>query len=387
MSSKILFGLMASATFLLSACGDEVTEVTEVNEVGMMVIEKGEALPTCSSDNEGAMIYAVDSAAAYFCVNRKWTSMKGEKGDQGEPGKDGKQGKQGEQGDKGDPGEKGEQGEKGDAGDSGDKGDKGADGVGCSVTDDGEGTITINCGEGKDTTTAVFHKAMCKSVPYDPDNHVCDSRDGHIYRYVTIGTQTWMAENLNYAYTGKTSTLDSSSFCLGDKGDGDRGILNCEKNGRAYLWSAAIDSAGIIAGNKANHCGFYADSCNMENITRGVCPAGWHIPSRGEFDILFAFVGYPEAKELKSTSGWKEKDGKYDESNDGGNGNDSYGFSAYPVFDMYSTTGDDVEGTSVTYWDDDLDLALIDYEHDSITFDVIPSISPNFRGSVRCIKD
>ena len=313
MSNKILsclspwkgVALIGSTALLLSACGDEITEVTEVNEVGMKVIEKGEALPKCSSDNEGAMIYAVDSAAAYFCVNRKWTSMKGEKGDQGEPGKDGKQGKQGEQGDAGSSctmealldssgfkvlcgGDSvgvvlnGATGEKGDAGDSGDKGDKGADGVGCSVTDDGEGTITINCGEGKDTTTAVFHKAMCKSVPYDPDNHFCDSRDGHIYRYVTIGTQTWMAQNMNY----KTTYSRCYNF---DK-------TNCETDGSLYLIRDSLE----------------------------VCPAGWHLPDTSEYRILIKTAGGDASagKMLKSSNGWQTEDG---------NGIDTYGFSIIPA--------------------------------------------------------
>ena len=359
MSKSIYYSIAASAAFLLSACGDEVTEVTEVNEVGMKVIEKGENLPSCSSDNEGAMIYAVDSAAAYFCVNRKWTSMKGEKGDQGEPGKDGKQGKQGEKGDKGDkgdPGEQGEQGEKGDQGEKGedgssctaellsdssgykvvcngdsigvvlngadgekgDKGDqgeqgnkgdagpKGDTGVGCSLLDDGNGSVKVTCGEGKGATTTTLYKAVCGNVPYDPERekcdglcgtkpfistrYFCDDRDNQIYRFVTIGTQTWMAQNMNY----KTN----HSLCYNNE------EINCETDGRLY---------------------FIGDSLE-------VCPGGWHLPDTSEYKILFNTVGGESiaGKMLKSSSGWLTTNDK------DGSGTDAYGFSIVPAGSLLS---------------------------------------------------
>ena len=60
------------------------------------------------------------------------------------------------------------------------------------------------------------------SVYVDPSTVVkgsmTDERDGQTYRTVTIGTQTWMAENLNYAYTGVPfiygdNISDSTSWC------------------------------------------------------------------------------------------------------------------------------------------------------------------------------
>ncbi len=70
-----------------------------------------------------------------------------------------------------------------------------------------------------------------------------DSRDGQTYRTVKIGTQTWMAENLNYAYTGvpynySGNTSDSTSWCYKNEPE------NCAKYGRLYTWAAAMDSVG-----------------------------------------------------------------------------------------------------------------------------------------------
>ncbi|WP_295860565.1 hypothetical protein [uncultured Fibrobacter sp.] len=71
-SGAILF---LSSAFLFG-CGDEnTTEITQV--VGMQVLEKGEAMPKCSSDNEGAMVYSVDSAEAFYCINKKFAQAHG----------------------------------------------------------------------------------------------------------------------------------------------------------------------------------------------------------------------------------------------------------------------------------------------------------------------
>ena len=110
--------------FLLAACGgDVVTEVTEVHETGMKLVEKGDELPKCTTENEGAMIYALDSAAAYACINREWVSFNGKDGADGKDGRDGKDGEDGAKGEKGDKGDQGEKGAKGDTGEKGAQGD------------------------------------------------------------------------------------------------------------------------------------------------------------------------------------------------------------------------------------------------------------------------
>jgi len=108
-----------------------------------------------------------------------------------------------------------------------------------------------------------------------------DSHDGTVYKTIKIGEQIWMAENLN--------VVMEDSWCYENKPD------NCKKYGRLYSWDMAMSA----------------------------CPEGWHLPSKDEFETLFATVGgQPTAgKMLKSKKGWKKS----------GNNTNEFFFSALPA--------------------------------------------------------
>ena len=406
-------GAILLVSMMFAACGDEVTEV-----VGMQVVEAGDALPKCTVDNEGAMVYSVDSAAAYYCVNRKWTSMKGKDGKDGVDGKNGKDGADGKNGKDGKNGTNGTNGTNGSSGKScsavaidngykivcggdsvgvvlngenGVKGDSGVAGTSCTAEKDSDG-VKITCTDGKSFTlsngadgtdgknceivsdlngaiilacgedTTMLYKAVCGTKPYDPAKQICDTRDMQLYRVVTIGEQTWMAENLNY----KTE----NSWCGGgiDSTEGD-----CIKYGRLYTYAAAV-------GKSEDECGFGKANCGFSGMVRGVCPEGWLLPDNTEWNKLFTAVGDSAGKKLRSLTGWA----------DNGNGTDAYGFSAFPAGYRNRKGNFGGEGGYAYFWSASrysTDVAHgmgLDYSIESAGLD---SYRKDTAISVRCLKN
>ena len=198
----------------------------------------------------------------------------------------------------------------------------------------------------------------CKTEAEDNCEYgtLTDDRDGQTYKTVKIGEQWWMAENLNYAYTGvpfkyvlsTDSNLvyysDSTSWCFNDSAE------YCTKYGRLYTWSAAMDSSGILPGNAANGCG-YDSICSPTYPVRGVCPEGWHLPDSTEWFTLFTAVGgkATAGMVLRSTEGWNDiidnNGNKYDS-----NGSDNFGFSALPVGRVRVSWLYDNEGIHANFW-------------------------------------
>ena len=210
-----------------------------------------------------------------------------------------------------------------------------------------------------------------------------DLRNGQTYKTVTIGDQTWMAENLNYAYTGvpyeyiKESEVyasDSMSWCYDDDPD------NCTKYGRLYTWAAAMDSVGTWSTN-GKGCG-YGSTCSPTGTIRGICPEGWHLPSTTEWNTLFTAVGGQSTagQVLKSQTGW----------DDSGNGTDAFGFSALPAGYRNDDGRYDLEGYYVYFWsstEDDSHGAYYMFLHYYYGRAYLNYSSKYYGHSVRCVKD
>ncbi|QQS03879.1 MAG: chitobiase/beta-hexosaminidase C-terminal domain-containing protein [Fibrobacterota bacterium] len=183
---------------------------------------------------------------------------------------------------------------------------------------------------------------------------------GVVYKTVTIGTQTWMAENLRYK-------IDSSWWY---KGSADSGA----KYGLLYTWQGAM--------NLHDSCESKLCGRQVREKNQGICPSGWHIPSFVDWRILEAnFKNLDEVStELKSTANWLE----------GKNGTDFVGFSAQPGGERTSSNSYFFVNSAANFWSSSENSpASASY----FTLLTGPSLSATMVSSkengysIRCIKD
>jgi len=184
----------------------------------------------------------------------------------------------------------------------------------CTANDNGE---TDDNGKSYYCLKGCNDKGTMEKYGYLPD-----SRDGKTYKTVVIGTQTWMAENLNYNAIG--------SVCF------NRDDANCTKYGRLYDWVTAMN----IDDDKYYSEGWNEDDDNNHNDVehQGICPDGWHLPNMSERNALINFV--ESKKECSNDVGTNLKSIKWDIL-----GMDEYGFSALPGGNYRSNDGDDYTGS------------------------------------------
>ena len=201
---------------------------------------------------------------------------------------------------------------------------------------------TCKNGGGNDNKIKSCVKDMVKALPKEaylnPEieyGTMTDSRDKKVYKTVTIGTQTWMAENLNYADSVTIPSLKGKSWCY------DNVEKNCDVAGRLYTWAAAIDSVTLYNGGEGVDCG-YGKTCSLPAKVQGICDNGWHLPTGAEWETLFTAVGGSSTagKVLKSQTGWY----------DNGNGTDVFGFSAHPAGYRSHYGNFDDSDSLVSFW-------------------------------------
>ena len=210
-------------------------------------------------------------------------------------------------------------------------------------------------------------------IAYDS---MTDPRDGQIYKTVKIGDQVWMAENLNYADSIKTPSLIGKSWCYANKAE------NCAVTGRLYTWTAAIDSVKLATdADNPQDCGS-GKECTLPDTVQGICPPGWHLPEKKEWDTLLTKVGGEATalKVLKSQTGWFHD----------GNGSDDVGFSALPAGDRINNGNFFDIGKLAGFWsasETDYNYAkALDLGYCS-NYAALGYYYKGYGFSVRCLKD
>ena len=191
-----------------------------------------------------------------------------------------------------------------------------------------------------------------------------DARDDQTYETVTLGDQTWLAQNLNY----KTD----NSWCYDDDPE------NCEIYGRLYNWEAAMDA----------------------------CPAGWHLPSDQEWSTLIKYLDplsrpnavLTESRTagglMKTTGTIEDGNGLWTEPNEGAT--NASGFSVVPGGERVPTPAGlfNLLGqhaffwTSTEYDSSSAGFKTMDYGHSGVTKGTsTTNMTKAYALSVRCLMD
>ncbi|MCK9182638.1 MAG: fibrobacter succinogenes major paralogous domain-containing protein [Fibrobacteraceae bacterium] len=217
------------------------------------------------------------------------------------------------------------------------------------------GVASLSSADGSTSTGAWVY--LNPNINY---GSLVDERDGQVYKTVVIGTQTWIAQNLNYA-------VDSSSWCYENSAD------SCAKYGRLYLWNTAA---------------YFSKDDLSDGLYQGVCPEGWHLPSEAEWHILYNYVDDHNGSEgiatsLKSLNGWNDTDSLL--------GTDLFGFSALPGGERNNFGSFFYTGLSANFWSSSVSDGYydpystgLDYSSEQVGY-IYDSTDVAY--SVRCLQD
>jgi uncharacterized protein (TIGR02145 family) len=184
------------------------------------------------------------------------------------------------------------------------------------------------------------------------------------YKTAAIGSQTWMAENLNFAASG--------SVCYNNQES------NCDIYGRLYDWATAM---ALPPSCNSTLCASLITAKH-----RGICPTGWHIPSDAEWTMLTDFVGgwFTAGTKLKAKSGWNDYEGQ------SGNGTDEHDFSALPGGFGKSNSDFVAVGSTGVWWSSaECDASNADYSRgmEGDAYVVRDDFVKTYLSSVRCIQN
>jgi uncharacterized protein (TIGR02145 family) len=194
---------------------------------------------------------------------------------------------------------------------------------------------------------------IVQSVPvFVCGNNLTDIRDNKLYPTVQIGSQCWMASNLNFGTT-LSSTQDQRDNCVPEKYCYNDNPTNCLNHGGLYQW----DELMLFDETPAD---------------QGFCPPGWHIPTENNWNTLFAtFINNGFAGSPLKYSGYS-------------------GFNALLSGARHINKGWDFQGFATFFWSSTTRSDNKAWAHGMNDADPSVSVYPASRVnafSVRCLKD
>jgi len=236
--------------------------------------------------------------------------------------------------------------------------------------DDGSGSSSSSIKGWGNSSSSVN---QCLSLPNwgkGASGTFVDNRDNTTYKWVEIGEQTWMAENLNYRGTEP----DTLGKCY--KND----PANCMNYGRLYNWNTVMALPDSCTHSKC--------ASQISEKHRGICLSGWHISSNADWNILLKFVN-PSCSsdgETCACAGTKLKSAGCRFSILGYYCTDDYGFSALPVgMEAQDSSFDQQSYWWSSSWNNYNSWLMTEISNDVYPFPAREDNDVFF--SVRCVKD
>lgn len=180
--------------------------------------------------------------------------------------------------------------------------------------------------------------------------------EGKTYNTVQIGNQCWFRENLDVDTSSIGDSLQTNKSTI-QKYCYNKDEQYCRIYGGLYKWNEAMQ---------------YVTTAGAQ----GICPSGWHIPTRTEFEVLIGYIG-DQAAILVSES---QKTINY-------TANNNTGFSAM-FAGRYYETFDDLNYFTY-FWsstDNGKGADFVDLRYDSSHITLYGGSKEN-AFSIRCLKD
>lgn len=151
--------------------------------------------------------------------------------------------------------------------------------------------------------TVVFLLAgilLYSCTPREAPNIFKDSRDGKVYKTVTIGTQVWMAENLAYLpFVVGPETMSDTDPCYYVYGYYGTDVATAKTRSNYLTYGVLYNWPGAMQGEPSS-------DANPSRV-QGICPTGWHLPSDAEWTQLINYLGDANVvgSKLKATTHWE----------------------------------------------------------------------------------